>query len=319
MIKGYVLQADPEFAYGLNLQIKEQLKWLIGVGAIGPGELLPPAQQLADQLGVNRNTVTLVYTQLRDEGLVSIKKGRGTQVAEGTATDRLRESRGSMYEMLNRIAEDAAADGNDLNELIVASFAFVQLFRRKDVHKKKILFIECREHDYPFYRSQVEQCSGGELVSVFLEDIASNPRVLEEAAKQAQLAVTTLNHAEEVRKLLSDKPLRLVTIGATADISVLLDIAKIEAGSKIAFVCLGKRGGQWMAERVEAAGIRHFDISAAGTDDKEGLWEAIRESNRVFASSAVFDELKVLAPDKVSLFPLVLERSSEEFIREAAK
>lgn len=319
MIKEYVLQADPDFNYGLNMQIKEQLKWLIGIGILRPGELLPPAHRLADQLGVNRNTVTLVYTQLRDEGLVTIKKGRGTQVAEGPAAEQLRKSRVWMRDILERMAAEAAAEGCDFTELIAASFAYARLFDRKERPRKKILFIECREHDHPFYKKQLEQYSGREVVNLFLEDIDNNPRTLEEIGKKVELIVTTLNHADEIRTLLSDTELRFVTIGATADISVLLEIAKIEAGSKVTFVCLGKRGGQWMAEKVEAAGIRHIDSAVSGIDDTEKLSELIRRSDRIYASSAVFGELKEIAPRKVSLFPLMLEKSSEELIRESVK
>lgn len=50
MKKDIVLQVDPSFTYSINTQIKEQLKWLIGIGSIQPGELLPPAGQLADKV-----------------------------------------------------------------------------------------------------------------------------------------------------------------------------------------------------------------------------------------------------------------------------
>ncbi|MCI3922583.1 GntR family transcriptional regulator [Paenibacillus sp. TRM 82003] len=319
MIKNFVLQADPDFTYSINQQIKEQLKWLIGLGDIRPGELLPPAQRLAEQLGVNRNTVTLVYTQLRDEGLVAIRKGRGTQVVDGPAAARLRESRSKTYALLSAVTDEAAARGSDLTEFAVSTFAFVQLYRCQDARKKKILFIECREHDYPFYRNQIEQSTKGEVVTLFLEDVAENPRILEDVASRSDLAVTTLNHVDEVRKLLSAASLRLVTVGAAVDVPVLLEIARLEAGSRVAFVCLGNRGGRWMADKVNAAGIRQIESIVADITDKEKLLNHIRRSNRVYASSAVFEEIHSLAPDKISLFPMVLESGSEELLKEVSQ
>jgi DNA-binding transcriptional regulator YhcF (GntR family) len=319
MKKDIVLQVDPNFTYSINTQIKEQLKWLIGLGYIQPGQLLPPAGQLADKLNVNRNTVNLVYTQLRDEGIVSIMKGRGTQVMEGPVSDELRAIRRPMYELLTRMMEEAIDNGVNLKELGTASFAFLQLFNYEAVLKMKILFIECREHDYYFYKTQVEQETNAEVSTLFLEEIASNPKKLDEAADKADIVVTTLNHIDEVKELLSGKHVQILTIGATANISILMDIAKMDVGSKVVFVCLGNQGGKWMAERVKEAGIGHIESIAMGMDNNEALRKAIKQSKCVYASSAVYDEIMTLAPEKAALFPLVLEKSSEKLLKDLAR
>lgn len=50
-------------------------------GELALGEQLPPAAELADALSVNRNTVLAAYRQLRDEGLLEFRRGRGVRVA----------------------------------------------------------------------------------------------------------------------------------------------------------------------------------------------------------------------------------------------
>ncbi|TDC67818.1 aminotransferase class I/II-fold pyridoxal phosphate-dependent enzyme [Streptomyces hainanensis] len=49
-------------------------------GALLPGQLLPSLRELADQLGVNPNTVAAAYRSLRDRGVVETAGRRGTRV-----------------------------------------------------------------------------------------------------------------------------------------------------------------------------------------------------------------------------------------------
>lgn len=310
------LQVDPLFTYSISTQIKEQLKWLIGIGIIQPGEMLPPAGQLADQLRVNRNTVMHVYNALRDEGIVTMKKGRGTQVQPGNALDSLRNKRQQMYDLLQRTKDESARLEMDLKELVTAGISFEQLFHHPPARQKRIVLIECRGHDHLFYRKEVERLTRAEVIPLFLEDAKDKPEKWQEALNQADLVVTTLNHADELKTCLQDVHVDVVTIGATADMATLVDIAQLDQGSKVAFVCLGNQGGQWMARRVEEAGIQHIVAFTGGTDEQSALLHTVSQADFVYASSAVFQDLKMVAPNKVKLYPLILERSSVKLLQD---
>lgn len=64
----------------LATQISRQLTWLIATGAIEEGTLLPPISDLAAQVGVNTHTMRAAYGQLRDDGLVRMRRGTRTVV-----------------------------------------------------------------------------------------------------------------------------------------------------------------------------------------------------------------------------------------------
>jgi len=74
------------------VQLAEQIRLLVRRGALSPGDPLPTVRELAVELGINANTVTRVYRDLQQEGLLRLERGLGTfvqpQQREATLVDR---------------------------------------------------------------------------------------------------------------------------------------------------------------------------------------------------------------------------------------
>jgi len=64
----------------LYVQVAAEIRRAILEGEAKPGERLPPAKDLAAVLGVNTNTVLRALRELRDEGLLEFRRGRGITV-----------------------------------------------------------------------------------------------------------------------------------------------------------------------------------------------------------------------------------------------
>ena len=64
------------------LQIKEQIIALITSGAVRPGEAIPSSRQLAQELGLARNTVLQAYLELAAEHWLDTKPGSRTCVSD---------------------------------------------------------------------------------------------------------------------------------------------------------------------------------------------------------------------------------------------
>ncbi len=75
------LQLDPAARVPMFRQLYEAVKQAILGGTIGTGTQLPPTRELAQQLGVSRQTVLNAYSQLMAEGYLSGTVGRGTFVS----------------------------------------------------------------------------------------------------------------------------------------------------------------------------------------------------------------------------------------------
>ena len=75
-------------------QLAGSVKELINRAELQPGDSLPTVRQLAQDLGVNLNTVARSYRELAKQGILSVRKGRGASVvsARGHYGARERES-----------------------------------------------------------------------------------------------------------------------------------------------------------------------------------------------------------------------------------
>lgn len=73
---------DPAREQPLFLQLAGAIADAIQRGRLKPGEALPGSRELAECLGINRNTVIAGYGELAAEGLISTRIGGGTFVAE---------------------------------------------------------------------------------------------------------------------------------------------------------------------------------------------------------------------------------------------
>ncbi|MCP4550016.1 MAG: PLP-dependent aminotransferase family protein [bacterium] len=74
------IQLDRTSRIPIYLQILNRFREMIISGAMPEGALLPPERQLAQELGLNRSTVLSAYRELKKEGLVEARVGRGTTV-----------------------------------------------------------------------------------------------------------------------------------------------------------------------------------------------------------------------------------------------
>ncbi len=72
------LHLQPESHVPLYIQLRDQLRALVHVGDLRPGDRIPASRELALHLGVHRTTVANAYAELESEGLIEGHVGRGT-------------------------------------------------------------------------------------------------------------------------------------------------------------------------------------------------------------------------------------------------
>ena len=105
------VKVDRDEPLELHEQVAGEIRRAIADGEAKPGERLPPAKDLAAVLGVNTNTVLRALRQLRDEGLLEFRRGRGITVI-GTP------QHGAVLEQTRELLNFARKHGYKPDELI---------------------------------------------------------------------------------------------------------------------------------------------------------------------------------------------------------
>jgi GntR family transcriptional regulator len=76
------LRIDPSDATPIWSQIDEGIRRLVASGALKPGAPVPSVRDLAKELRINPATVARAYQRLTDAGILAVRRGEGTYVAE---------------------------------------------------------------------------------------------------------------------------------------------------------------------------------------------------------------------------------------------
>jgi DNA-binding transcriptional regulator YhcF (GntR family) len=107
------VRIDPSSGVPLAAQIAAQVRGAVAAGQVGAGDRLPAARDLAEGLQVNMHTVLRAYAQLRDEGLIELRRGRGATVRGDESADRAR-----LVDATHHLLAAARRLGLDLEELV---------------------------------------------------------------------------------------------------------------------------------------------------------------------------------------------------------
>jgi GntR family transcriptional regulator len=110
------IQIDPSDSTPIWSQIEEGLRRLVASGALAPGAPVPSVRELARELSINPATVAKAYQRLAEAGVLAVRRGDGTYVAESPPSIPREKRRKALREGAARYASLAATLGAELAE-----------------------------------------------------------------------------------------------------------------------------------------------------------------------------------------------------------
>ena len=101
-----LIRVEPSSGIPITRQIVDQIRTRCASASLKPGDRLPSVRELARELAVNQNTILRAYERLTAEGVLELRHGEGTFVADFAAGGQGRARRQLKREM-STLAEEA--------------------------------------------------------------------------------------------------------------------------------------------------------------------------------------------------------------------
>ncbi len=88
-----LLHIDYNSGEPISHQIAAQIKWMVVSGKLQVGDKLPSIRELSRRLKINPTTVTRIYNELANDGVITLRQGQGAFVSDGAPALPVREIR----------------------------------------------------------------------------------------------------------------------------------------------------------------------------------------------------------------------------------
>jgi GntR family transcriptional regulator len=111
------LRLDPQSGVSTYLQLVQQVRQAIQLGALREGDQLPTVKEVVAELAINPNTVLKAYRELEHEGLCTGRPGVGTFVTR-TLTSPSPQVQARLRADMARWVDRAAGAGLDTETMV---------------------------------------------------------------------------------------------------------------------------------------------------------------------------------------------------------
>ena len=314
---GLRISVKRDLGIPLATQLRDQLVAAISVGDLKVDEQLPPTRQLADFLGINRNTVGQAYRSLEREGYVTTRAGGGTVVAAGPAARSTRRAH-QLRQLVQKALEEARAKGFGPEEFGQA--AYYQGLQSAASHEVSVLVVDEYQGELDFLcKAVVENVEVGVhgMLLQEVERLVASDRAWE--LEGFDFALVPFYCLAQAREILSQAGLPVLGAGLGPSLSTLLRIAQVPREQRVTIVCTEPSGVDPMEAALEAAEIAFPQVRKASLRDSD-LDEAVAWAELLIMSQGSVEQIRRMAPDKPTVaYSVTVDEASLATIRSYAE
>lgn len=280
----------------LYLQVKKQIMDLIRDGSLKVGSKMLTERELSERLKVSRNTVSMAYKELEQEGVLKSYQGRGTFVAEEAKPWKAYGNKDKIIKFVDLGLEEALETGVDPDEFLEI---VTQRVKDKKEHMSKMtaVYVECNVEQARMFSQQLSKSTNMNIIPLTLPDLNKMEQATKDVIEKSQVIIATFNHVNEVKELTRDFGRDVLGIAINPDLGTIVRIARYPDGVKFGFICISEEFKFKIRGALEEAGLGNMDIVYSNTQDEEELKEIINKSDVLLVSPGRYNDVKELNRD----------------------
>jgi DNA-binding transcriptional regulator YhcF (GntR family) len=290
--------------------VRNYIEEHIAIGTYPVGSWLPSVRQLADELGINRNTITKAYQALGHSGLLELVHGSGVRVVATTTVSISNEAR--VFQQMRSVVRDARQRG------LPREWVRAQLLRAADEayesSSDEIGFVECTDVDSRGIGDDLARHLGVDVRPLVLKNLAE---IGTAELRQMRVVATTFFHLREVSEILAGSGIEILGINHAVSHESAVAIARIERGAAIAVVAPNVPTLERVSEIVESLSR---DTLACTTEDRSELQKILSMADVVVDVAMTHDTVKRLRPEvRTITVGFHIEPGSVEHLRDVLR
>jgi len=291
------LHVDDHSPIPIRRQLTEQLKHFIEGGGFPRDQALPSIRELAGFLGINPNTVARVIEDLKRDGYVQVRRGKGVFVASDPPTHpapNLREA------FLKDVVTRAAALGMTAEDLAVGVLSLAGVRPAPVQEAVGILLVECNREALDFFAEELEAHLLVRVAKVLVGELGAFLQRRKSAAHWGA-AVTSFFHLPEVERLLNGTGIPVIALLTEVHIETLHRLAQLPPGTRVGVASADVETTHNLEHSIVNAGLPNIALLGSCAAEGAALGRLVRQVEVMVCSTPAAERVRALAGSAVQV------------------
>ncbi|CAM2762324.1 GntR family transcriptional regulator [Hathewaya histolytica] len=277
----------------IYLQVKKEILNQIRGGKIKVGSKMPTERELAQLLGVSRNTISSAYNELEKDGIIKSYQGKGTFVIEEVSSWKDKNLKDKIVKVLDLALEEALENGMKTEEFLEVVNERVN--EKKEIMKKIVsVYVECNIEQAKMFSEQLTKTSNMNVIPLTISDLQKMDNKTSDILKKCQVIITTFNHVNEITELTKDNKKHVLGVAINPDLGTIVKIARYPEGTKLGFICISDQFMFKIRRALENSGLGNVNMEFTNTYDNKELSKFIDDMDVVIVSPGRYKDVKDL-------------------------
>lgn len=295
----------------IYIQVKNYIMEKVKSGEFPAGGKIPTERELAQTLGISRNTVSTAYRELLIEGFLEARQGRGTFVRQVSVDveDSTADYAGSRRERALKIIDEAMAKVVGLGFTVDQFIAIAGIRAKEKDEEVKQLRVAVIDHTREYIQHYITQI--GQLTKVGFEAVATKELVSGavpvELLHACDLVVTNAENQALVTGLMGNSS-KIMIVSTTPNLEAVIKMARLPAGTTAGIVASTREFAETLGDLMARTMLENVSFTTLlYRGEREKLQNFIAHHQVLVVAEAQESLVRQLAMDNQAIITFYYE------------